>query len=85
MKDISELLEQMDFPISHNYRKEVKPVDRKLTMQKITSLLEDMSDTQLQNVYNYTCDEYDEEDHESHSLEIIERLARESALHEVKR
>ena len=53
-------------------------MDRATIIKKITSLLEDMSDIQLQNVYDYVCDEYDEENHEDHSLEIIQNLVREN-------
>ena len=52
-------------------------MDRSKTIKDILSLLEDMNETQLQNVYDYACDEYDEENHESHSCEVIQQLVRE--------
>ena len=58
-------------PISLNYATVEKRKDRDTTIKKIVSLLEDMSDIQLQNVYHYACDEYDKEDHENHCLEMM--------------
>jgi len=53
-------------------------MDRNSLIQEIFSMLSDMNDTQLQNIYNYVCDEYAEENHEGNYIEAIQRLAKEN-------
>ena len=53
-------------------------------IEDIMSMLSDMDEEQLQNVYNYVCDEYAEKNHESNSLEIIQRLAAENERYKMK-
>ena len=40
-------------------------------IEEIMSMLSDMDEEQLKNVYDYVCDECAEKNHESNNLEII--------------
>ena len=53
-------------------------------IEEIMSMLTDMDEEQLQNVYDYVCDEYAEKNHESNNLEIIQRLAAENERYKMK-
>mgnify|MGYP003548567412 CR=1 FL=1 len=46
-------------------------------LEKIVSMLSDMDEEQLQNVYEYVCDEYAEKNHEANCLEVVQRLSKE--------
>ena len=49
---------------------------------EITSMLSDMSDTQLHNVLDYVTDEYDEENHEEHGLKVLLKEAKSNVLYQ---
>ena len=53
-------------------------------IDEIMSMLSDMDEEQLQNVYYYVCDEYAEKNHESNCLEIIQRLVAENERYKMK-
>lgn len=53
-------------------------------IEEIMSMLSDMDEEQLQNVYDYVCDEYAEKNHESNNWEIIQRLAAENEHYKTK-
>ncbi|MGN0514309.1 MAG: hypothetical protein ACI4GD_08510 [Lachnospiraceae bacterium] len=55
-----------------------------MMIEEILSMLSDMDEEQLQNVYDYVCDEYAEKNHESNNLEIIQRLAAENERYKMK-
>lgn len=46
-------------------------MEKNAIISKINSMLEDMNQTQLQNIYEYTCDEYDEEGHEGNLAQML--------------
>lgn len=41
--------------------------------EKIMSMLSDMDDEQIKNVYDYVCDEYDEKNHEANRVELLKK------------
>ena len=53
-------------------------------IEEIMSMLSDMDEEQLKNVYDYVCDECAEKNHESNNLEIIQRLAAENERYKMK-
>ncbi len=55
-----------------------------MMLEEIMSMLSDMDEEQLQNVYDYVCDEYAEKNHESNCLQIIQRLAAENERYKMK-
>lgn len=55
-----------------------------MMIEEIMSMLSDMDEEQLQNVYDYVCDEYAEKNHESNNLGVIQRLVAENEYYKMK-
>lgn len=53
-------------------------------IEKIMSMLSDMDEEQLQNVYDYVCDEYAEKNHEAKMVEILEKVIAENERYKMK-
>lgn len=47
-------------------------------IEEIMSMLSDMDEEQLKNVYDYICDEYADKNHEANCLKIVQTLAAEN-------
>lgn len=56
-------------------------VDRKNQIKDIQTMLNEMSDEQVNNVHVYTADEYREPNHEAVALEAIIQLSRKYGKH----
>lgn len=63
--------------IDRTYLTKIRNQKRKTKIAEITSLLQGMSDEQIENVRVYTVDEYSEPNHEAAALDAIIRLSKE--------
>lgn len=75
MKDAEENKKYID----RTYIGQVKSKKRLKKIAEITSMMEHMTSEQIDNVYRYTVDEFDEPNHEAEALEAIVRLSKEHA------
>lgn len=75
MKDAEENKKYID----RTYIGQVKSKKRLKKIAEITSMMEQMTSEQIDNVYRYTVDEFDEPNHEAEALEAIVRLSKEHA------
>ena len=73
MKDAEENEKYID----HTYIGQVKSRKRLTKISEITTMLEQMTSEQIDNVHCYTVNEFDEPNHEAKALEAIVRLSRE--------
>ena len=62
------------------YRLSVKAKRRMTKIEDITSMIGKMSDEQLENVYKYTVDEYNEPNHEAEALDAIIQMSRKNEI-----
>lgn len=62
--------------IDRTYIGTVKAKKKKSRIEDITSMLERMSDKQVENVHRYTMDEFDEPNHEVEALDAIVCLSK---------
>lgn len=53
-------------------------------IEEIMSMLSDMDEEQLQNVYDYVYNEYDEKNHEAKMLEILKEVIAENERYKMK-
>lgn len=65
--------------IDRTYIGQVKSKKRLTKISEITSMLEQMTNEQIDNVHCYTVNEFDEPNHEAEALEAIVRLSKEHA------
>lgn len=75
MKDAEENEKYID----HTYIGQVKSKKRLTKIAEITSMMEQMTSEQIDNVHCYTVNEFDEPNHEAEALEAIVRLSKEHA------
>lgn len=75
MKDAEENEKYID----HTYIGQVKSKKRLTKISEITTMLEQMTSEQIDNVHCYTVNEFDEPNHEAEALEAIVRLSKEHA------
>lgn len=75
MKDAEENEKYID----HTYIGQVKSKKRLTKIAEITTMMEQMTNEQIDNVHCYTVNEFDEPNHEAEALEAIVRLSKEHA------
>ena len=75
MKDAEENEKYID----RTYIGQVKSKKRLTKIAEITSMMEQMTSEQIDNVHCYTVNEFDEPNHEAEALEAIVRLSKEYA------
>ncbi len=75
MKDAKENEKYID----RTYIGQVKNKKRLTKISEITSMLEQMTSEQIDNVHCYTVNEFDEPNHEAEALEAIVRLSKQHA------
>lgn len=76
LQRIIEDVEKEERYIDYTYIGEIKEKKKKTRIQEIMNTLENMSHNQIENVYRYAMDEFDEPNHEAEALEAIISLSR---------
>ena len=79
LEQIMKDAEENEKYIDHTYIGKVKSKKRLTKILEITSMLEQMTSEQIDNVHCYTVNEFDEPNHEAEALEAIVRLSKEYA------
>ena len=80
-QDLRRLIEDLKSSrkyIDRTYLAQVKAQKRKTKIAEIATMLESMSNEQVDNVHVYVVDEYAEPDHEAAALDLILKLSREN-------
>ena len=68
--------------IDRTYLSQLKDQKRRTRISEITTMLNNMNNEQVENVYVYAVNEYDEPNHEAVALDAIIRLSRERGKNE---
>ena len=78
LKDVKERKSYID----RTYLSQLKDQKRRTRISEITTMLNNMNNEQVENVYVYAVNEYDEPNHEAVALDAIIRLSRERGKNE---
>jgi len=77
LEQILKDVEENEKYIDRTYIAQIKNRKRLTKISEITTMLEQMTNEQIDNVHCYTVDEFDEPNHEAEALEAIMRLSKE--------
>lgn len=79
LEQIMKDAEESEKYIDRTYIGQIKNKKRLTKISEITTMLEQMTSEQIDNVHCYTVNEFDEPNHEAEALEAIVRLSKEHA------